>query len=164
MTRNLRTTIKTTLSITQYHNQTSKSKKLTKNGFKKSHVNTKFRSLTEIFFTPQFLALSKTAKWLKNHFLSTPFFNFLQHPNQCKIFHAFHFLLQNSLKLKWLKKGLLQYSSSSRKKTAPQYNSNSLSCKKTAPQYNSNSLNCKEEAASCTLLARKWQKKLKYRG
>ena len=28
------------------------------------------------------------------------------------------------------KKGLLQYSSSSRKKTAPQYNSNSLNCKK----------------------------------
>ena len=29
-----------------------------------------------------------------------------------------------------------------KKKTAPQYNSNSLNCKKTAPQYNSNSLNC----------------------
>ena len=31
-----------------------------------------------------------------------------------------------------------------KKKTAPQYNSNSLNCKKTAPQYNSNSLNCKK--------------------
>ena len=32
-----------------------------------------------------------------------------------------------------------------KKKTAPQYNSNSLNCKKTAPQYNSNSLNCKNQ-------------------
>ena len=63
MTKNLPTTIKATLKITQYHNKTSKPKKLTKkNGFKKPHVNTKFRSLTEIFFTPQFLALSKTAE------------------------------------------------------------------------------------------------------
>ena len=31
-----------------------------------------------------------------------------------------------------LKKGLLQYSSSSRKKTAPLYNSNSLNCKNTS--------------------------------
>ena len=62
MTRNVRTTIKTTLGITQYHNQTSKPKNNKKNCFKKPHVNTKFRSLTEIFFTPQFLALSKTAE------------------------------------------------------------------------------------------------------
>ena len=34
-----------------------------------------------------------------------------------------------------------------KKKTAPQYNSNSLNCKKTAPQYNSNSLNCKKDRA-----------------
>ena len=34
-----------------------------------------------------------------------------------------------------------------KKKTAPQYNSNSLNCKKTAPQYNSNSLNCKKPRA-----------------
>ena len=35
-----------------------------------------------------------------------------------------------------------------KKKTAPQYNSNSLNCKKkTAPQYNSNSLNCKKIGA-----------------
>ena len=63
MNRNLGNTIKTTLRNTQYHNQTSKRKKFNnKNGFKKPHVNTKFRSLTEIFFTPQFLALSKTAE------------------------------------------------------------------------------------------------------
>ena len=41
MTKKLRTTIKTTLSITQYHNQTSKPKKKQKNGFKKPHVNKK---------------------------------------------------------------------------------------------------------------------------
>ena len=62
MTKNLQTIIKATLKITQFHNKTSKPRKLTKNGFKKPHVNTKFRSLTEIFFTPQFLALSKTAE------------------------------------------------------------------------------------------------------
>ena len=62
MTKNLRTTIKTTLSITQYHNQTSKPKKNNKkNGFKKPHVNKKFRSLRENFFTHQFIAFSKTA-------------------------------------------------------------------------------------------------------
>ena len=41
MIKNLRTTIKTTLSITQYHNQTSKLKNNKKNGFKKPHVNKK---------------------------------------------------------------------------------------------------------------------------
>ena len=56
------TKIKATIKITQYHNKTSKQKKNKKRGFKKPHVNTKFRSLTEIFFTPQFLALSKTAE------------------------------------------------------------------------------------------------------
>ena len=50
MTKNLQTTIKETLKITQYQNKTSKPKKFKKNGFKKPHVNTKFRSLTEIFF------------------------------------------------------------------------------------------------------------------
>ena len=60
MTRNLQTTIKKTLKIMQYHNKTSKPKINKKNGCKKPHTNTKFRSLTEIFFTPQFLALSKT--------------------------------------------------------------------------------------------------------
>ena len=49
MTKNLQTTIKATLKITQYLNETSKPKKLTKNGFKKPQVNTKFRSLTEFF-------------------------------------------------------------------------------------------------------------------
>ena len=62
MTKNLQTTSKATLKITQYHNKTSKPKNLPKNGFKKPNVNTKFCSLTEIFFTSQFLAPSKTAE------------------------------------------------------------------------------------------------------
>ena len=41
-----------------------------------------------------------------------------------------------------IKKGLLQYSSSSRKKTAPQYNSNSLNCKNQEKANNSPSYRC----------------------
>ena len=88
MTRNLQTTIKITLPIIQYDNQTTKPKIKQKNGFKKPHVNT---------ILPQFLALSNQQK---NHSLLAPLFNSIQDQNHSKIFHAFHFLLQNSLKLK----------------------------------------------------------------
>ena len=57
ITRNLQNTIKQ-LKIKQYHTQTSKPK-IRKN-LKKPQVNKNFRSITEILFTPQFLALSKT--------------------------------------------------------------------------------------------------------
>ena len=61
MTKNLRITIKTTLSITQYHNQTSKPKNNKKTVLKSRMSTKKFRSLRENFFTHQFIALSKTA-------------------------------------------------------------------------------------------------------
>ena len=61
MTKTLQTTIKTTLKITHYHNKTSKPKKIQKTVLK-SRTRTKNFARLEIFFTPQFLALSKTAE------------------------------------------------------------------------------------------------------
>ena len=51
MTKNLQTTIKATLKITQYHNKTSKPKKLTKNGFKKPFKNTISLAYRNFFHT-----------------------------------------------------------------------------------------------------------------
>ena len=83
---------------------------------------------SENFFTQQFLALSKTAVWTKTTlFLLRSSLLF-----STKIIPIFFTLFISRFKnhTNWFKKGLLQYSSSSRKKSAPQYNSNSLNCKK----------------------------------
>ena len=89
MTKNLQTTIKATLKITQYHNTTAKPKKLTKNGFIKPHVNTKFRSLTEIFFTPQFLGSLENSGMKKNTLFSLPSSLFFSTQATVKFFTRF---------------------------------------------------------------------------
>ena len=58
MTGNLQTTIKTTPKL-EYHNQISKPKNKRKNGFKMPHVNTKFRSLTDLIFLHLNFSLSR---------------------------------------------------------------------------------------------------------
>ena len=81
------------------------------------HVNKKFRSLRENFFTRQFLALSKTAVWTKTTLFSlhsSLLFSSKITPN---FFTRFISRFKNHSTKIDLKKELLQYSSSSRKKT-----------------------------------------------
>ena len=72
----------------------------------------------------------------KNHSLFAPLFTFVQHQNHSKFCTRFISRFKNHSNKIDLKKGLLQYSSSSRKKTAPQNNSNSLNCKKNQEKAN----------------------------
>ena len=66
------------------------------------HVNKKFRSFKK-FFTPISRSLENSDMNKKPlSFHST--LHFVQQQNHSKFFHVFHFLLQNSLQLNWLKK------------------------------------------------------------
>ena len=100
MTKNLQTTIKATLKITQYHNKTSKEKNKQKNSFKKPHVNTKFRSLKEIFLHTSISRSLENSGINKKPLSFCSPLHFCSAPKPPKIFHAFHFLLRNSLQLK----------------------------------------------------------------
>ena len=129
--RNLQTIIKTTLKIIQYHNQTTK-QKITKKRFQKAACEHKISFGYRSFHT------SVSRSFENSGMNKKPLFSLqssiLLRAKTTQIFHAFHFLLQNSLQLNRLKKGVLQYSSSSRKKDSAPYNS--LNCKK-QEHYNS---------------------------
>ena len=134
MTKNLRITIKTTLSITQYHNQTSKPKNNKKTVLKSRMWTKKFRSLRENFFTHQFIALSKTAVWTKTTLFSlhsSILFSTKTTPN---FFTRFISRFKNHSNKIDLKKDFSNTPLRVVKKTAPQYNSNSLNCKKIRAQ------------------------------
>ena len=109
-----------------------------KTAFKSRTWTKKFSSLRKHFFTHPFLALSKTAVWTKTTLFSLRSSLFFSTRITQNFFTRFISRFKIHSK-NWLKKGLLQYSSSSRKKhsrTSPdvQFKEFSLTKQKTRPR------------------------------
>ena len=126
ISRNLQTNTKTSLKLKQSHNKISTKKNEKKDCFKMPHV--KISPACRIFVSHLNFTLSRKQRWKKTLFSL--------HSSCCsatkslKIFSRVSFPASKFTPIKLIKKGLLQYSSLSRKKTALQYNSNSLNGKK----------------------------------
>ena len=90
------------------------------------------------FFSHINFSLSRKQRYDKKPLSFRSALHFCSAPKSLQIFSRVSFPVSKITPIKLIKKGLLQYSSSSRKKIAPQYNSNSLNCKKTKHQYNPN--------------------------
>ena len=80
------------------------------------HVNKKFRSLRENFITHQFLALSQKQRYEQKPLSFRSALHFCLAPKSLQIFSRVSFPASKITPIKLIKKGLLQYSSSSRKK------------------------------------------------
>ena len=95
-----------------------------------------FARLEKIFSHINF-SLSQKQRYEQKPLSFRSALRFCSAPQPLQIFSRVSFPASKITPIKLIKKGLLQYSSSSRKKTAPQYNSNSLNCKKKprSPQY-----------------------------
>ena len=92
------------------------------------HVNKKFSLKKQIFSHINF-SLSQKQRYEQKPLSFRSALHFCSAPKSLQIFPRVSFPASKITPTKLiLKKGLLQYSSSSRKKTAPQYNSNSLNC------------------------------------
>ena len=106
-----------------------KQKKTEKN-FYKARREQKILIAHRIFFTSHFFALLKTAVWTKKPLAFRPVLQFWSEIKRIQFFSSASFPAWKFNPKIDFKERFLQYSSPSRKKTAPQYNSNSLNCKK----------------------------------
>ena len=145
MTKNLRITIKTTLSITQYHNQTSKPKN-NKKTVLKSRMWTKNFARLEKIFSHINLSLSQKQRYEQKplSFRSTLQFCSAQKPLQIFSRVSFPALKITPIKLIKKKKDFSNTPLRVVKRQRPNTIQILWIVKKTAPQYNSNSLNCKK--------------------
>ena len=107
------------------------------------HVNknllTEYNALTEFYFHTSISRSLENSDMNKKPLSLSLYSSFCSATKSLQSFSRVSFPASKLTPMKLiLKKGLLQYSSSIRKKTAPQYNSNSLNCKKPrAPQNSS---------------------------
>ena len=99
--------------------------------FKMPRVNKKNSLAYRIFFSHLNFSLSRKQRYEQKTTLFSLHSAFFSATKSLQFFLRVSFPASKCTPIKLIKKGLLQYSSSSRKKTAPQYNSNFLNCKKT---------------------------------